>query len=82
MSLNQDSKCRGCGRRILWVVTSSGVRHPLDAVAPVFQLQRRKLANGDEFVEWARAPDAYVSHFVTCPKRDQFRKPTPKEART
>lgn len=74
MAVHSESKCRGCGRKILWVVTSSGVRHPLDAIAPVFQLQRRTLANGEEFVEWARAADAYVSHFVTCPKREQFSK--------
>jgi hypothetical protein len=67
------STCTGCGAAIVWVVTEAGKRMPVDAkpekrvvlddVHPVGEGPR------------ARVVDTYVSHFVTCPERDRFRRP-------
>ncbi len=61
--------CKGCGRAIIWALNLSGKGGPipLDATAPVYRLSMkggRPVAVRDEL--------AKVSHFVTCPKRDEF----------
>lgn len=69
------SECRGCGAPIIWGVDEKGQRHPLDAKAPCY------LAVQDvRGVHVKRLREAFVSHFVTCPKRDEFRKPKPADA--
>lgn len=68
-------KCRGCGRAIIWALNENTRKPiPLDAVAPVYQLNGQVM--GEHTPTAGRAVDSYVSHFVTCPKRDQFKKET------
>lgn len=71
----QRSECRGCGRKILWARTSDGKPIPLDAIAPVYLVAEVESPERGDNLTATRAHNAYVSHFVTCPQRDQFRKP-------
>lgn len=58
------AKCRGCGAKIHWA-EGQGNPHPIDATrCRVFRRDGDKFFWTDELV--------YVSHFHTCPKREQF----------
>lgn len=67
--------CRGCGDEIRWVkFPASGKSMPVDAepssagdVAVDVEGNARKVGQG-------YSGDRYVSHFVTCARRDEFRK--------
>ena len=61
-------KCRGCDRDILFVKTSNGKSMPVDP-EPLRVMVKRK----DEDVYYY-APVAFVSHFATCEKADDFRR--------
>lgn len=61
--------CRSCGAAILWVVTASGKRMPLDA-SP----EKRFVIEPQE-PPLALSRDTYVSHFSTCPNAAAHRKP-------
>jgi hypothetical protein len=67
--------CKGCGRKILWARTEDGKAIPLDAVAPVYEVAAVESAERGDSLVARRAKECFVSHFVTCPKRDEFRKP-------
>jgi hypothetical protein len=59
--------CQGCGAPILFVHDEKGKTHPLDITSPVYTVQQ------DLTGTWrATRVDAYVSHFKTCPKANQF----------
>lgn len=60
--------CRGCGKRLFFVRDGNGRLQPLDAVAPVFTVERDM--TGAPVAQ--RLLSAYVSHFATCPKADAF----------
>lgn len=66
------SKCKGCGREIVWALNSeTGKRVPLDPMAPVYFLIERSREDGGN--ECQRAPaQMYVSHFATCPQANDF----------
>lgn len=81
----KTSSCRGCGKPILWGVTSDGKKIPLDPRAPVYvvrvlecpgtdhqviRLERSSLIDGMEVDGEPQV--AYVSHFATCPKANDF----------
>lgn len=60
-------KCRLCGAEIYFVRDIKGDIHPLDAKAPVYRI------DVDLTGSWiAGRSDGYVSHFTTCPKKDEF----------
>jgi hypothetical protein len=60
--MSEAGTCRGCNAPIYWVVTAAGKRAPLDRAVTVV-------------IDDAGASHAgHLSHFVTCPARDQFRK--------
>ena len=66
-------KCRSCGADVLWVVTETGKKMPLDAKAiTVFvpDPAQRRARDGDLC---AVSRKAYVSHFATCPDADEWR---------
>lgn len=66
--------CRGCGKAILWGETQTGAKIPLDNTVPIYRLEwqtNRMVAIREE--------KAFVSHFVTCPQRDRFKKKKPKQ---
>ena len=82
------TKCRGCGRAIIWGQTEAGAKIPLDAIAPVYQVIKQEInpitvpLPPAEFkamvknrikITVARA-DGFVSHFSTCSKASDFSK--------
>lgn len=69
--------CRSCGAPIIWAITESGKRIPIDAGPTAegnieLKGERAHVLARDE-VRW---PDTryYTSHFVTCPHAAQHRK--------
>ncbi|MCB9919688.1 MAG: hypothetical protein H6832_14895 [Planctomycetes bacterium] len=68
------SACKSCGKAIYWITTPGKdgglVRIPLDAVAPVYAITD---VDGEP-VLGARAENAYVSHFSTCPNASKHSK--------
>lgn len=67
------AKCKGCGKEIVWVEVN-GKPVPLDTRPAVYQYYEH-----DGKLKGVRVPrEQYaVSHFVTCPKADQFRRQKP-----
>lgn len=81
--MKPDAKCRSCRAPIRWVETSSGKRMPLDPDPdPEGNVWIDRIENGTPIVHVALMgsavpsgePFRYVSHFVTCPDRDAWRK--------
>lgn len=64
--------CGGCGKDMVWARMPAGLWMPLDAQAPVYSIVPAKDYEGKSRPEAVRNTLAFVSHFVTCPKRDQF----------
>ncbi len=59
--------CRGCGAPIVWGITEAGKNVPLDPP------EKRYVAlHAGRF----RIVDTWISHFATCLKSDDFRKPS------
>jgi hypothetical protein len=66
------ASCRSCGAPIVWAVTSSGKRMPLDArAAVVFGLDT---TSDPPLATRGQGDPLYVSHFATCPNAAQHRK--------
>ena len=71
-------ECRSCHQPIVWVETTKGRRMPVDP-EPVYAgnivLRDREHLPP---LELYRKPDEgtkrYISHFVTCPQRDKWRR--------
>lgn len=57
-------KCVGCGAEIVWIRTSAGKRHPIDA-------KPRKMWIMGSLGIW-KMVDVYETHFFTCPKSKEF----------
>jgi hypothetical protein len=71
----EEGICKGCGKRVLWVVNrDTGKRVPLDPAPPTYV----SLGAGGMHVGMDPAPtgwfrsDAMVSHFATCPDASRF----------
>lgn len=62
----EPGTCGGCGAPILWAITVKGKRIPLNLPENRFVL----LGNDKMAVV-----KTYLGHHVTCPNRDQYRKP-------
>lgn len=75
------ASCRTCAAAIIWTVTESGKRMPVDAVPPLLG-GNVELIDADKSdppiakVHGAATatPGFYVSHFATCAQADQHRK--------
>ena len=67
----KTTKCKGCGRAVIFAKDENGTNQILDAVAPVYSTDT---TFSDGTITVARDREAYVSHFVTCPKGEQFSK--------
>lgn len=79
------SRCRGCGREILWTKTDNGKNMPVDPepagngtfallrVAGELRARHYKVAM-QHVSEVDGPPDLYVSHWATCPQAKDFRK--------
>lgn len=76
------SLCPGCGRKIIWVLSSDplapekpATKVPLDAVAACYRPTHP--LGGREGLAAVRDRDVFLNHFVTCRAREQFRRPRP-----
>lgn len=80
------SKCKRCGRRIVWVKTPAGKSMPCDP-EPIHFIPAAggdlQLVTANGVVARGRKPEenekeisqiGYTSHFATCPYADTFRK--------
>ena len=63
--------CKGCGNKIIWGLTSSGKKIPLDTSAPVYLLAADPKET-KEPIPVRRIRQFFVSHFSTCPKANDF----------
>lgn len=63
--------CKGCGKEILWGITPSGKRIPLDPKPPVYLIKGDPTRNGHP-VAVERIRQVHVSHFATCPQANHF----------
>ena len=86
MSDRQLGECRGCGKPVLWVAITKADgtigKLPLDPRAPVYFVGGRSGPDGSPCATKANKdrdpliqdplPEAYVSHFATCPKANEF----------
>lgn len=70
------SVCRSCGAEIVWALTASGKRMPLDAQSLPLPPGRFILSGDDPPVATPLrvVTSTYVSHFATCPNASQHRK--------
>ena len=67
------SKCKGCGKTIVWGETPDGKKIPLDPSAPVYALTGAFSGSTQMRVVTRLSRDeAMVSHFKTCPKAEMF----------
>ena len=71
------STCKGCGRKVIFAKDENGTTQILDAVAPVYSVLEigPPKGVGQSETRCVRSRTTYVSHFVTCSKREQFKKP-------
>ena len=67
-------KCKGCGAEIIWAKNENDKLIPLDAKAPVYVLTMREdtTMTGTARCQRAEKGRAFVSHFATCPKANEF----------
>jgi hypothetical protein len=77
------SKCRGCDADINWASTPAGKSMPLDPEPhPDGNIEAHVDGSGRWHVDIVHAdsqstmftPNLYLSHFVTCPNAEEFRK--------
>lgn len=61
------TKCRGCGREIVWAITEDGKSIPLDPRPPVYIVS---MVGEERRAE--RVKDSMVIHFATCPDANRF----------
>ena len=69
--MNQTT-CKSCGAAIVYAVTTSGARMPLD-VEPVAG-GKYAIVDGDHAVYDRALETGYVSHFATCPNANRHRR--------
>ena len=79
------STCRGCGAPIVWIRTAAGKSMPCDAEPALYKAREGAAGkivtpNGEVLsCDLDVGPDeatgiGYISHFVTCPQAEQFRR--------
>lgn len=60
------SRCKGCGREMVWAKTPAGKNIPLERVPNGYEV------SGGQAIEIGTLDGVYISHFLTCPKANQF----------
>lgn len=72
-----DFECRSCKAKGFWVQTTKGKRMPVDAEPVVagnlMVRQRQHRIPLAVYVTPNPSVKCYISHFVTCPQRKQWR---------
>jgi len=71
------SKCKGCGKTIVWGMTEAGKKIPLDPKPPVYRVLDENPEPNAYMENVKRAQRCYVSHFATCPKANEFSRKGP-----
>jgi hypothetical protein len=70
--------CKGCGKMMVWAKKPGSLEDreyiPLDPVPPTYTVIKCKEQDGSQISHAVRTLENFVSHFVTCPARDQFKK--------
>lgn len=71
------SKCKGCHKEIVWGKTIDGKFIPLDPKAPVYEMDCDErtdpnIPQKEDSIPINRTHSAYVTHFATCPKANDF----------
>lgn len=62
------SRCRSCGAEILWAVTTSGKRMPVDATPEPYGNVQLETVDGVLRASVVGHGDGtHVAHFATCP---------------
>ena len=74
----KTTPCRGCGKPIVFASLSDGKLVPLDPRPPVYSVV--EYGEDETPVRVTRDLKAMVSHFVTCPKANEFSKRSTKGA--
>ena len=76
-------KCKGCGKEIRWIKTAKGKNMPLDPEPKKMVVIRKRELTGSalyrnkyrtEDKEYAVVIDAYMPHWATCVKAEDFKK--------
>ena len=62
--------CKGCNAPITWSTTAAGKAVPLNDPPE----KRYIMFMEYDGTEYVKQVETWVSHFVTCPKADEFRK--------
>jgi len=69
------SRCKGCGKEIVWGVTDEGKKIPLDPSAPVYYVSDEQIETPQGMTpKIERERQHMVSHFKTCPNAADFSK--------
>ncbi len=67
------SACKGCGKEIVWGVTTEGKKIPLQELKHVYHGVHSEHPTGPGDFQVIRPPIVtYVSHFVMCPDANKF----------
>jgi hypothetical protein len=67
-------KCSGCGKEIVFIVPINGKKVPIDIKrVPVYFKIPEEDTPERPAGEWEKR-SGHLSHFITCPKREQFSK--------
>lgn len=73
----KEERCKYCNRKVVFLIDSEGKRQILDLVSPVYEVDgadKFGTPEGSGVTHCSRHRGAFVSHFVTCPKRDEVKR--------
>ena len=73
--MTQIATCKSCGARVMWCVTTTGKRMPVDArESPRGNLTLALQPDGELLARYTYpGTGTHTSHFATCPHADQHR---------
>lgn len=74
--MSEMAHCRSCKAPIVWVLTASGARMPVDA-KPEKRIVLTPDGRRPDAAPRAEVVDTYVSHFATCAHAAEHRKAKP-----
>ena len=66
------TKCKACGKSIIFLTTSSGRQMPVDVDGTQIMLKPGAIADPEDYIFFNSSK--HISHFATCPKAKTFRK--------
>lgn len=67
--------CKGCGREIFWGKSfQTGKLIPLEKCKHIYRSMDDPDGRNPDMVDHLKDEDLFISHFLTCPQRNQFTK--------